>query len=67
MCDGPKTETDHVSGYCSDACLQTDMAGIDDRPPVLILARDKAGGFGCDLHWQTLEGVYLLKIEPKGK
>jgi len=28
---------DHVSGYCSDVCLQLDMEGIDDRPPAMIL------------------------------
>lgn len=26
--------------YCSDTCLQLDMQGIDDRPPVIVLADD---------------------------
>jgi hypothetical protein len=36
-------DTDHVSMYCSDACLQADMEGIEDRPPVTVLAFNAAG------------------------
>lgn len=28
---------DGVSSYCSDACVQADMEGIDDRLPAMIL------------------------------
>jgi hypothetical protein len=52
--------TDHLSGYCSDLCLQAEMAP-EDLPPVTVLARNKAGGFGRDIHWMVRQPVHLPK------
>ena len=53
VCTRPKcrTVTGHVSGYCSDLCLQLDQDF--DSPPVTVLARNKSGGFGRGLAWQA--------------
>lgn len=41
--------------YCSDHCY-----GLDNDPvPVTVLSRNKAGGFGRALHWQTPDPVVL--------
>jgi hypothetical protein len=48
-----KQATDHMSGYCSDVCLRLDHD--HDSVPVLVLAPNKAGGFGHALHWQIRE------------
>lgn len=52
-----KESTDHISGYCSDMCLQLDHDF--DRPPVTVLARGKAGGVGSGLAWQVRVPVIL--------
>lgn len=59
-CQRPSCErTDElVGGYCSDVCLQADMAP-DDLPPVTVLAPNKAGGFGRDIHWMQRTPVHL--------
>jgi hypothetical protein len=30
-------QVEHLMSYCSDECLQADMEGIDDLPPVMVL------------------------------
>lgn len=47
-----------IGGYCSDTCLQNDMAP-DDLPPVTICAPNKSGGFGRDLSRTTRQPVHL--------
>lgn len=40
-CEWCGGETDKGHGpmdYCSDACVQADMAGVEDDPPVILLA-----------------------------
>ena len=62
-CERPECKrTDElIGGYCSDTCLQADMAP-DDLPPVTVLAsKHKAGGFGRDLHWAVRQPVFLPK------
>jgi hypothetical protein len=48
---------DHISGYCSDVCLQLDQDF--DAPPVTALAPNKVGGFGWALHWSDRTPVHL--------
>ena len=55
-----KRTVDHVSGYCSDTCLQAEMAP-DDLPPVTVLAPNKAGGFGRDIERMVRQPVFLPK------
>lgn len=58
-CARPKcrTKTAHISGYCSDVCLELDQDF--DRPPVIVLARNKAGGYGSSPHWGTRTPVVI--------
>jgi hypothetical protein len=35
--------------------------GPEDMPPVTVLARNKAGGFGRDIHWMVRQPVHLPK------
>ena len=55
-CDG-ETESDHR--YCSVACLNADQ---DFGPPVTVLARGKAGGFGRGLAWSVRRPVIVPPI-----
>lgn len=53
------TNTDGlIGGYCSDTCLQADMAP-DDLPPVTVLSPNKAGGFGRGINWMVRQPVHL--------
>lgn len=54
--------TDHVSGYCSDECLQS--VQDFDSPPVTILARNKVGGFGHSLGWANAVAVDVPRLAP---
>jgi hypothetical protein len=65
VCQRPKCKrTDGlIGGYCSDACLQADM-DREDRPPVTVLAPNKSGGFGRDIHWTVRQPVHLPALEP---
>lgn len=56
--------TDHLSGYCSDVCLQLDQDPA--TPPVTVLARNKAGGVGTGLAWQERIPVHLPPLPPPG-
>jgi hypothetical protein len=49
--------TGHISGYCSEMCLQLDHDF--DAPPVTVLSQGKAGGFGRALHWQLRDSVVV--------
>ena len=57
---GCDATTDHISGYCTDACLQADMDD-DDLPPVTVVSPNKSGGFGRGLHWAVRQPVRLPK------
>lgn len=46
-----------MSGYCSDTCLQAEQDF--DSPPVTVLSRGKAGGFGRGLEWQARKPVVI--------
>ncbi len=46
-----KESTGHISGYCSDVCLQLDQDF--DGPPVTV------GGFATGLAWQERQPVIL--------
>jgi len=35
-------QVEFLMSYCSDACVQADMEGIDDLPPVIPLSPGKA-------------------------
>lgn len=41
--------------YCSDTCYDAD----NDPNPVTVVAPNKTGGFGNDLHWQDRTPVHL--------
>jgi hypothetical protein len=58
-CARPKcrTATGHVSGYCSDVCLQLDQDF--ESAPVTVFASGKAGGFGTALHWSDRTPVHI--------
>lgn len=49
--------TDHISGYCSDLCVQ--LEHDSDLPPLTVLTRNKEGGFGTSLAWQVRVPVFL--------
>lgn len=67
VCERPECKRTEglIGGYCSDTCLQADTAS-DDLPPVTVLARNKAGGFGRGLHWMQRQPVYLPPTTLEG-
>lgn len=62
ICERPKCNTPVRADmlYCSDECYDAD----NDPTPVTVLARNKAGGFGHDLHWTERTPVNLPKEKP---
>ena len=52
---GCKNSTVEDLRYCSDACFDQD----NDPTPIIVLARNKAGGFGTDIHWMIPDAVHL--------
>ena len=54
----------HVSGYCSDTCLQADHDV--DLPPVTVLAPNKQDGFGVSLYWAIPVPVKVPPVLPGG-
>lgn len=62
-CDRPQCQKAPEEGwlYCSQECYDLD----NDPIPITVVARNKAGGFGHELHWQTPDEVRIEPSTPK--